>query len=130
MEYIGVIHKDNNSDYSVSFPDFPGCITAGSTVEEAKEMAKEALQFHIDGLTEDEEYIPEPSDFTTIKKGEEYPENVHAYFFVHVKLPRKEAIRINTTFDPELLVAIDAKAKELGMTRSGFLAKAARELLD
>ena len=36
--YIAVLHKDKDSDYGVSFPDFPGCITAGSSLEEAKEM--------------------------------------------------------------------------------------------
>jgi len=43
MEYIAYLHKDRNSDYGVSFPDFPGCITAGSTLEEAHKMAAEAL---------------------------------------------------------------------------------------
>ncbi len=52
MEYIAYLHKDSKSDYGVSFPDFPGCITAGSTLEEAKEMAAEALSFHIAGTTE------------------------------------------------------------------------------
>ena len=36
MEYIAYLHKDKGSDYGVSFPDFPGCITAGKTLEEAR----------------------------------------------------------------------------------------------
>ena len=40
--YIAIIHKDPKSDFGVSFPDFPGCITAGKTIDEAKDMAKEA----------------------------------------------------------------------------------------
>ena len=32
MEYIAYLHKDKNTDYGVSFPDFPGCITAGSSL--------------------------------------------------------------------------------------------------
>jgi predicted RNase H-like HicB family nuclease len=52
-EYVGIIHKDPDSDYSVSFPDFPGCVTAGGSLEEARSMAEEALAFHIDGLMED-----------------------------------------------------------------------------
>ena len=31
MEYIAYLHKDRKSDFGVSFPDFPGCITAGKT---------------------------------------------------------------------------------------------------
>ena len=40
--YIGLVHKDAGSDYGVSFPDLPGCVTAGATLEEAREMAAEA----------------------------------------------------------------------------------------
>ena len=40
MNYIALIHKDARSDYGVSFPDFPGCITAGKTLDEAKHIVK------------------------------------------------------------------------------------------
>ena len=36
--YIAVVHKDPKSDFGVSFPDFPGCITAGSSIDEAKDI--------------------------------------------------------------------------------------------
>jgi predicted RNase H-like HicB family nuclease len=39
--YIAVIHKDAESDYGISFPDLPGCVTAGSTIDEAMTMARE-----------------------------------------------------------------------------------------
>ncbi len=60
--YIALIHRDAGSDYGVSFPDFPGCVTAGATIEEAKAMAVEALEFRIDGMIEDGEPIPVPTD--------------------------------------------------------------------
>jgi predicted RNase H-like HicB family nuclease len=47
MDYIAIIHKEPNSDFGVSFPDFPGCITAGRTLGEARDMAAEALAGHI-----------------------------------------------------------------------------------
>ncbi len=46
--YIAVIHKDLDSDYGVSFPALPGCVTAGSTIQEAQKMALEALALHLD----------------------------------------------------------------------------------
>ena len=64
--YIGLVHKDPDSDYGVSFPDLPGCITAGSTLEEAREMAAEALALHLDGLGEDSAAIPPPSSANAI----------------------------------------------------------------
>ena len=40
--YIGLVHKDAGGDYGVSFPDLPGCVTAGATLEEARETATQA----------------------------------------------------------------------------------------
>jgi len=48
MDYIAIIHKEADSDFGVSFPDFPGCITADLTLDEAKDMALEALAGHIE----------------------------------------------------------------------------------
>ncbi len=61
MEYIAYLHKERKSDFGVSFPDFPGCVTAGKTLEEARRMAAEALALHIKGMAEDGEAIPAPS---------------------------------------------------------------------
>ncbi len=60
-QYIAVVHKEPDSDYGVSFPDFPGCIAAGTTLDEARQGAEEALAFHVAGITEDGEALPEPS---------------------------------------------------------------------
>jgi predicted RNase H-like HicB family nuclease len=59
--------KDKKSDYGVSFPDFPGCITAGTTLEEARRMAAEALSFHIAGMQEYGAAIPEPSTLDVLQ---------------------------------------------------------------
>lgn len=64
--YIAIIHKDADSDFGVSFPDFPGCITAGTTLDEARAMADEALALHMEGMAEDGEAIPEPSSFEAV----------------------------------------------------------------
>jgi predicted RNase H-like HicB family nuclease len=65
-DYIGLIHKEEASDYGVSFPDLPGCITAGRTLDEARAMAEEALALHLEGLVEDGERVPEPSSLSEI----------------------------------------------------------------
>ncbi len=61
MEYIAYLHKDPKSDFGVSFTDFPGCVTAGRTLDEARRMAEQALALHIEGMAEDGEAIPKPS---------------------------------------------------------------------
>ena len=59
--YIGLVHKEPDSNYGVSFPDLPGCITAGGTLEEAREMAAEALSLHLEGMAHAGMDIPAPS---------------------------------------------------------------------
>ena len=53
--YIALLRKQPRSDFGVDFPDFPGCITAGRTLDEARRMASDALLFHVDGMREDGE---------------------------------------------------------------------------
>ena len=60
MIYPIVIRKDLESDYGVTVPDLPGCFSAGSTIEEAIENAREAIECHIEGLRLDNEPIPAP----------------------------------------------------------------------
>ena len=60
MRYIALIHGDDEPDFGVSFPDFPGCVSDGDTVEEAIRRGREALAFHIENMAEDGEEIPAP----------------------------------------------------------------------
>ncbi|NRP21105.1 hypothetical protein LPJGGPFB_04364 [Ensifer adhaerens] len=64
--YIGLIHKDADSDYGASFPDFPGVVTAGTNLDEARAKVEEALALHVEGLVEDGEAIPEPSSLENV----------------------------------------------------------------
>jgi predicted RNase H-like HicB family nuclease len=64
--YIAIVRKDPDSDYGVEFPDFPGCVTAGKDLEEARAFAEEALRFHIEGMLEDRQTLPRPSRFEDI----------------------------------------------------------------
>src|ERR1700709_350894 len=64
--YVALLRKDTDSDFGVDFPDFPGCATAGKTLEEARRMAVEALELHVSGMREDAEPIPVPSSLDTV----------------------------------------------------------------
>jgi len=59
--YIALRRKDIDSDFGVEFPDFPGCVTAGATLEEARQMADEALRLHVERMIEDQRALPAPS---------------------------------------------------------------------
>ena len=77
--YIAWLRKEAASDYGGDFPDFPGCVTAGKTLEEARRMAAEALQLHIAGMREDRAAIPNPSTLGSIMAD---PENREAEAFL------------------------------------------------
>ena len=127
--YIAVVHKEPASDYGVSFPDFPGCITAGKTIDEAKDLAYEALLLHWEGLREDGEPLPAPTNLEDIVAD---PENADAMAFLVVSVPdaQKKAKRINITIPEETLRRVDSAAKRRGLSRSSFLTRAAQEVME
>ncbi len=56
--YIALIRKGTKRTYGVDFPDFPGCVTADRSLDDARTLAAEALAFHIDGMIEDGKMLP------------------------------------------------------------------------
>jgi predicted RNase H-like HicB family nuclease len=66
-QYVGLIHKEDASDYGVSFPDFPGVVTADASLAEARELAEQALAFHVEGLIDDGEALPVPTSVAQIE---------------------------------------------------------------
>lgn len=121
--YIALLRKDPGSDYGVDLPDFPGCVTVGRTLDEARRMAVEALELHIEGMVDDHLTIPEPSSLETIMAQPEHRDAVAV--LVEVAARAAKAVRINVTLPQDLLDAIDRTTRN----RSRFLAEAARAKL-
>lgn len=126
--YIAIVHKEAKSDFGVSFPDFPGCITAGKNIDEAKDMAQEALTLHIQGMLEDGEQLPVSSRLEEIMSDPDYA-NAIAYLVVSVPDAKPRRVRINVTVPEMTLKQIDAAAKKRGMSRSSFLVHAAQNAI-
>ena len=121
--YVALLRKQPDSDYGVDFPDFPGCVTAGTTLEDARRMAAEAIRFHVEGMIEDGEPIPAPSRLDEIMADPNHRDAVAVLIDAAVRRP---SVRINISMVPDLLEAIDLVSDN----RSRFLAAAAREKLD
>ncbi|MBN2715884.1 MAG: type II toxin-antitoxin system HicB family antitoxin [Deltaproteobacteria bacterium] len=126
--YIAILHKESNSDFGVSFPDFPGCITAGESIDEAKDMAKEALGLHINGMIEDNEPLPVPMKLETIMQSTEFA-GAAAYLVVDVPDEKPRCVRVNITIPELTLKEIDTAAKKHGMSRSSFMVQAAQSAI-
>jgi len=60
MQYAMIVEKGERN-YSAYFPDLPGCVATGQTLEELKQAMREALELHLHGMREDGLPIPEPS---------------------------------------------------------------------
>ncbi|MGC2829222.1 MAG: type II toxin-antitoxin system HicB family antitoxin [Candidatus Acidiferrum sp.] len=123
MDYIAYLHKDKKSDFGVSFPDFPGCITAGRSLDEARRRAPEALAFHIAGMIEDGEKIPKPSKIDDLV-GDANRQNAVA-FLVTADFPKAKTVRVNVTARENQIEMIDRLAREAGMTRSAYMVQSA-----
>lgn len=70
--YIALVHKDKGTSYGVSFPDLPGCISAGDTFEEAIDNASQALAGHLAVMAADHDPIPNARSLEELKQDAEF----------------------------------------------------------
>lgn len=63
---FAVIIEEGKDNYSAYSPDLPGCVTTGSTIEQTIENMKEAISFHLDGLREDSQPLPQTATVGTM----------------------------------------------------------------
>ena len=122
--YIGIIHKDADSDFGISFPDFPGCVSAGADLSELAGMGEEALRGHIALMAEAGLAIPEPSSMDAVMADADFRDGTPV--LVPAPAVSGRAVRVNITLPEDELRQIDEFAEANGFTRSGFLLRAAR----
>ena len=118
--FPAVIDREPDSDYGVVFPDFPGCVSAGRTLDEAVSGGHEALAACVGQKLADGDELPWPTPLEAVVRSSRDASTV-ALTLVPVTLPGK-ALRVNIMIDEALLDEIDAIADN----RSRFLADAAR----
>lgn len=109
-------------DFGVYFPDLPGCVSAGSSIQEAALGAEEALSGHLAVMAEFGDAIPSPSDIDAISATEGSVEACRV--LVRGERPGR-AVRVQITLEEGLLARIDRASRN----RSRFLADAARDKL-
>jgi len=121
MLYPVIIHKDEGSVFGVTVPDFPGCTTAGDTLEEALANVQEAVELYMDG----EDELPAPSALEDVLR--DHGEEGGAIMLVDVDLSFMDTTtqRVNITLPAYALRLVDKAAERRGMTRSAYLAEAA-----
>jgi predicted RNase H-like HicB family nuclease len=119
--------------YGVTVPDLPGCTSGGSTTDEALRNAVEAVRLWAGDAIADGETMPQPRSVETLRADPGIAEAIAegaALAIVPLLLDAGRPAKANLSIDAGLLAAIDEAAKARGLTRSAFLATAAREKIE
>lgn len=124
MRYpVAIEIGDETTAYGVIVPDLPGCFSAGETMDEAIDNAKEAITLHIDSLLDDGLDIPAPSSIELYRTLPEYEGMIWALIEIDPAILDDKAERVNITLPRRVLARLDAKARAAGETRSGYIAR-------
>ena len=127
MKFVIAIEPGTETTaWGVAVPDLPGCFSAGDTMEEAMENARQAIDQHVEIMIEDGAPIPATRPLAELQADTAYAGWVWAVVDVPVEKYLGPAEKINITVPRLVLARIDAYAKSHGMSRSGFLVEAAR----
>ncbi len=132
--YIAVLIPEKRG-WSVLFPDFPGCSTCGDTIDEAMDMAGDALAGHVEVSRELGARIPRPRGVEAImadrpwakENAVDWRRAMAAPIAVRPAIGRPE--RVTISVDSNVLNAIDTYAKRRGLTRSAVMAAGAEFLM-
>ncbi len=125
MLFPVVVHKEGKSSFGVTIPDFPGCFTAGETFEEAIKNVQEAIECHLD----EGDKIPEPSSIEFLASNPDFAGGLWVMVDIDFSAIENRTRRINVSMPESLLHEIDSFAKKKGLSRSAFLARAAKKAL-
>lgn len=130
MKFIIAIEPGTESTaWGVSVPDLPGCFSAGDTMDEAMENAREAIDQHVEIMIEDGSAIPATRPLAVHQADPEYAGWIWGVVDVPVEKYLGPAEKINITVPRLVLARIDEYAKSHGMSRSAFLVEAARSAM-
>ena len=126
--YLALVEKDEESAFGIRFPDIPGVFSAADNQDEIVPNAVEALQLWAEDMP-----LPVPSPHEDIVARIDIREALASGGYL-VSVPFIDndtaVVRANVTFERGMLRAIDATARARGITRSAFLASAARREIE
>jgi predicted RNase H-like HicB family nuclease len=129
MRYPVVLHSDDGTRWGVTVPDLPGCFSAGDSMDEALESVVEAIDLHLEGITEGGGDVPAAHLVDAHRANPEFEGGTWALVEIDTSKYDGRAEKINITIPRRILAKVDDYAKSHGLTRSGFLVQAAERAI-
>lgn len=130
MEIPVAIFKEEGSVYGVNVPDIKGCHSWGDTIDEALRNAKEAIYSHVETLIElGEQFEISQSKIEALSQNADYAGAIWALVDVELEKLDSKPERINVSLPRFVLSKIDDFTKARHETRSGFLSRAALQVI-
>jgi predicted RNase H-like HicB family nuclease len=124
--YHAIVHKDEDSAWGVQFPDLPGCFSAADELDDILANASEAVSLYLEG-----EKSPQPSSIEVIRRlaADDLADGAFLLAVPYLSSYNRPQ-RVNISLDQGMLDAIDTAAATRKLTRSAFLAEAARNEIE
>jgi predicted RNase H-like HicB family nuclease len=123
MRYpIAIEPGDKKHAFGVVVPDLPGCFSAGDTLDQAVDNAKEAIELWLETVIDDGGAVPKSRPIAEHQKNPEFAGWVWAVVPVDLGQLSDKVERVNITLPARILRRIDAAAKDAGESRSAFIA--------
>jgi len=122
MLYPVYVHKEGESAYGVTFPDFPGCFAASDELQGIPAASQEAVEAHFYG---DEAGVPAPSTPEKWQGEADYQGGYWMLVEIDLSKISTKAVRLNISLPENLVHRIDKAANDRRLSRSAFLALAA-----
>lgn len=128
--YLALVEKDPDSAYGIWFPDMPGCFPAADEFDDLPRIAAGLLRQHVEALESNGHPVPAPRSIAEVMTDKDVRRAVRSgatTMLVPLLADPGRTVRVNVTVERGLLDQIDEAAGARGLTRSAFLAQAARE---
>ena len=126
MKYPIAIEPGNEAHaFGVVVPDLPGCFSAGDSLDEAIDNAREAIELWLETVIDDGGAVPEAGSIADHQANPEFAGWVWAVVAIDLAMLSDKTERVNITLPSRVLRRIDAAAKAAGESRSGFIARRA-----
>ena len=124
MKYpIAIEPGDDSSSWGVVVPDLPGCFSASDDgLDDAIEQAKIAIELWIEVAIDEGQVIPRPTPIDMHRKNKQFKGWVWAIVEIDPALLSDDIERVNISLPKKVLARLDAKARSIGETRSGYIA--------